>query len=365
MRTTLANMNNNHYIRSRGRLGDSGPLFPQEIFDMVIDYLHGDLPALKECSLVCRSWLTSSSLHLLESVRWPPPCRYHRSISRRRKWDTQLLRPCLPFATLVHRIQTSARLQAIRSLRLSSYRGEQRSENYEQLSFAALRTIIDSLPRLRKLDVVSVVWGLDYLAAHDGGSPRTIEVLRCHPHSTRIVRLPCLFRHIQCLEFVSATDMRIPPSFLPPIAVQCHEHRTEVDSVVLPLDQRNARLGILWAQLKPESILRLTLGEDSCGYPNALFNLLQSAGNVEHVDYRIYPPTTGPLRSWPLLRYLTIRDDIGSSFYFIFTPCFLSVRAAPHVGYYLRFTCILCESTMVRGKLNNRCECFCDRGMGC
>ena len=47
--------------------------FPQEIFDAIIDHLHDDLDALRQCSFVCKSWLPSASLHLFSSLTCPPP----------------------------------------------------------------------------------------------------------------------------------------------------------------------------------------------------------------------------------------------------------------------------------------------------
>ncbi|EKM51345.1 uncharacterized protein PHACADRAFT_263407 [Phanerochaete carnosa HHB-10118-sp] len=45
------------------------PTLPQELWDMVIDYLHDDRITLLTCSIVCRSWLPSSLLHLDGHIR--------------------------------------------------------------------------------------------------------------------------------------------------------------------------------------------------------------------------------------------------------------------------------------------------------
>lgn len=41
---------------------------PPELIDMVIDFLHNDRPSLLACSLVCRSWLPESRVHLFHTV---------------------------------------------------------------------------------------------------------------------------------------------------------------------------------------------------------------------------------------------------------------------------------------------------------
>ncbi|KJA23662.1 hypothetical protein HYPSUDRAFT_214992 [Hypholoma sublateritium FD-334 SS-4] len=45
-----------------------GPYFPAEITDMIIDYLHNEIDALKACTLVCRQWIKASRYHLLPTI---------------------------------------------------------------------------------------------------------------------------------------------------------------------------------------------------------------------------------------------------------------------------------------------------------
>lgn len=42
--------------------------FPQELIDIIIDFLHNDKPSLYACSLVCQNWLESSRVHVFSSV---------------------------------------------------------------------------------------------------------------------------------------------------------------------------------------------------------------------------------------------------------------------------------------------------------
>ncbi len=48
-------------------------LFPQEIMDQFIDHLHDNVPALKECALVCRAWVYQSRWHLFRMIHILPP----------------------------------------------------------------------------------------------------------------------------------------------------------------------------------------------------------------------------------------------------------------------------------------------------
>jgi hypothetical protein len=45
-----------------------GPVFPQEIFDCIIDFGHSDTDFLRTCSLVCQAWVPSSRFHLFETI---------------------------------------------------------------------------------------------------------------------------------------------------------------------------------------------------------------------------------------------------------------------------------------------------------
>ncbi|KAI0685662.1 hypothetical protein C8T65DRAFT_165088, partial [Cerioporus squamosus] len=50
---------------------------PRELSDMVIDYLHGDKPCLKRCSLVCKSWTHRSQRHLFASITVDSSAKSH------------------------------------------------------------------------------------------------------------------------------------------------------------------------------------------------------------------------------------------------------------------------------------------------
>ena len=54
---------------SRYSHASSIPLFPQEIFDQIIDQLRENPTALRHCTLTCHAWLHRSSLHLFHLVR--------------------------------------------------------------------------------------------------------------------------------------------------------------------------------------------------------------------------------------------------------------------------------------------------------
>ena len=45
------------------------PMPPQELSDMIIDYLHDDKAALRSAGLVCKSWFPASRFHLFSDIK--------------------------------------------------------------------------------------------------------------------------------------------------------------------------------------------------------------------------------------------------------------------------------------------------------
>ena len=194
----------NSFSSSHALAKDAGPRFPQEVCDIIIDHLHGEQTALRQCSLVCTSWMASSSLHLFERLSWPP-ARLHT-----RAWPRPRVKTCvsLPFAALLGSLQSSTRLTvSVRFLLLSSYQSDiMFHEEGEPLSFAVLQAIIMLLPRLRKLDVSDVGWSLDITAVDIGPRFSTINMLildTAKAADTRVASLLRLFQHIKRLVIVT------------------------------------------------------------------------------------------------------------------------------------------------------------------
>jgi hypothetical protein len=58
-----------HQFASGQYIINMTPFIPQELSDVIIDYLHDDRPALGRCGLVCWSWLPSSCFHLFSTIK--------------------------------------------------------------------------------------------------------------------------------------------------------------------------------------------------------------------------------------------------------------------------------------------------------
>ncbi|GJF00457.1 hypothetical protein PsYK624_167450 [Phanerochaete sordida] len=137
---------------------------PQELVDIVIDHQHSDRDTLKQCSLVCRSWVPSSSLHLLRRVAWPvrphrrQTCDYDDGILSGEPKACSCPDPAdTSFRACITGLQTSDRLRLyVRTLGLSSAR--QRcagSVKWEKLDVSVIASILNSLPDLKGLHLES------------------------------------------------------------------------------------------------------------------------------------------------------------------------------------------------------------------
>lgn len=90
------------------------PIFPQELIDAVIDHLYDDLDTLQQCSLVCRAWEPSITLHLFSSFSWPARSTYWRPYHHHRldSEEYECLRHAATFSDYEALLFSSTRLRA-------------------------------------------------------------------------------------------------------------------------------------------------------------------------------------------------------------------------------------------------------------
>lgn len=116
---------------------------------MVIDYLKDDLPMLKQCSLVSKSWALSSSKYLFIRVGWPkcPGYTGYKCINRR-----LLAYRCFP--ELLQSLGESNRVAPyVRALRLSQHSCCRDDAEGHPLPLDVLVSILSVMPRLHTLSL--------------------------------------------------------------------------------------------------------------------------------------------------------------------------------------------------------------------
>lgn len=174
--------------------------FPQELVDAVIDHLYDDTDALRQCSVVCRAWEPSSTLHLFNSFSWPAYSTYwlfYKSESGKNcKCPKHVT--VATFIGCEELLSSSARLRnAICHLRLmgSRSRHAQHSSSVEseRMPYSFLYALPELLPSLQTLQIYDLVLEM------------TGEVLRNSP-----VTLPLRELKLQSFYFVSDVQTFFP-----------------------------------------------------------------------------------------------------------------------------------------------------------
>lgn len=130
--------------------------FPQELVDVIIDHLHDDLPTLKKCSLICKAWEPTSTLHLFSSWSWPPCYHIWGEYAYQRE-TVPMICSCghqneISLARCFELLSSSARIcGAVRRLRIWSDEPHPTQSSLAPNSRRVLLQIMELLPSLRVL----------------------------------------------------------------------------------------------------------------------------------------------------------------------------------------------------------------------
>ena len=135
---------------------------PQELVDYVLDHLHQDKQTLRQCSLVCRAWVASSSLHLFECLSWPP-CVHTWSYDSSHSDSDSFPCKCstLDYSSIWQQLLEFVRTHRVRKnlqqLRLwcDSGAGQVETPAYP-IPVSELQGILSELPSLRELYVTGL-----------------------------------------------------------------------------------------------------------------------------------------------------------------------------------------------------------------
>ncbi|GJE95907.1 hypothetical protein PsYK624_120980 [Phanerochaete sordida] len=131
-----------------------GCTVPQELADMIINHLD-DSQSLQQCSLVCKSWEASSTVHLFSRLSWPPCSVCWVRPAMRGVCDcprhTLTFDDCHDFLLSSHRLRAVVAHLRITGIRGSS--GLPEVEGHEPLPLTFLFTLPELLPGLQTLEI--------------------------------------------------------------------------------------------------------------------------------------------------------------------------------------------------------------------
>lgn len=137
-------------VLARRRVIGHTTSFPQELVDLVIDFLHNDLSTLKNCSMVCKKWTHRSRIHLLYTITFD--LTPSTLVARDALDDTMRNK-----FTLFRQFLTSAPglKQHVRSVELRNlqWRNEQGGD-----AFGVLSSVLKSLHHVERLSLHNLRW---------------------------------------------------------------------------------------------------------------------------------------------------------------------------------------------------------------
>ncbi|GJE99487.1 hypothetical protein PsYK624_157510 [Phanerochaete sordida] len=218
---------------------------PQELVDKVIDELHDDHVALKQCSLVAKNWEPASSPLLLRRVLWPP-CAKKIDVCLDPSADASSL-PCKyaspshnSFALCLEILSSSPRLQRfVRQLVCMPPNEKHGLKDDAQgaLELGTFVKIVEYLPHLETVDLELVVLRAEGPPPSGVGTGRTLKSLSASSSSANW--LWALFPFLSSLERVQHLVLTVhgffpqgwstnpPSSKLAVEILECNHHMKE------------------------------------------------------------------------------------------------------------------------------------------
>lgn len=272
------------------------PAFPQEIVDIIIDHLHDDPETLRKCSLVCQSWLPSTSLHIFPRTICLPPRKM-----RRKNWAAGM-----PLKTFV----TPRIVRHTQKLTLTGFA----DGKVFPCSLVNFFEALDQIPNLRSLTVdlenVHITYpSSDSLprATLSRMGTRHIHTLAisgaCNPDFLLVLALIQRFDHILRLT-LSHSILTIPSNRRRVV------YKTRVDAIQCYKCFGRQVSALVKDCVKTESLLSIVIdGERDQSHDCGLSSLVDRTPNLEHLTYAASNDTRGPLRRIPpSLQSIAIRQ---------------------------------------------------------
>ncbi|GJE95909.1 hypothetical protein PsYK624_121000 [Phanerochaete sordida] len=144
---------------------DVGCRLPQEVVDMVIDYLYDDRRSLRQCSLTCKAWEPSSTMHLFLRISWPPH-KVHWSFPEEIEalhndpYYTASFDDCYALLLSSPRIRNAVCHLRLTGLRSHGRSGLSRNQSHEPLPLTFLFALPELLPGLQTLEIWDLAFGV-------------------------------------------------------------------------------------------------------------------------------------------------------------------------------------------------------------
>lgn len=316
--------------------------FPQELLEMIFNHVSDDKRTLRQCSLVCKAWVSAASSDLFRQLWWPP-CQYHwdppeLTNESYRVWCCECHELGIAtFAACAQALSSSSRVSvATRELILSSQRHTRSVFSSEPLSLETLESILCLLPGLRSLDLCNTLVQVASLPEEAKRGRHTLHTLQFDIGSdsrrhnvNELCHTLALFQSISHLELFPSdgrSDAFEPDDTLPLLPDCDLTHAVAVRSVHILASSGMAFptrfCHALQAHIDPATLTTLRVNEN---LSRDLVSLAQAATNLHSLDYYANPESDLP-SPVSQLRVLRIHS-------FVFLDCSL-----PPTGHWTRMT---------------------------
>ena len=293
------------------------PVFPPELFDSVIDHLHDDKATLRECSLVCKDWVPSSTFHLFFTFSWPP-CHH--------MWHVRILRKargnlCLcsqdkaGFDRCLTLLSESPRIAAaIQCLKLNSSRSVHHIDGStrftdEAIPRSTLLAILDCLRHLRTVEFNNCLLEREMINVRNIYGAREVHEVRIiprHDHGYvplyRALEVLSVFSHLRKLS-IDGQDCRPLLVGSPPLARRTHVAALKV--ICKDADSTESIMSTLLQRTDLASLRSLTLCSLLGDRPQESSFLGAVPSTLEALEYHVVG-TTPEIHRFSHLHSLTL-----------------------------------------------------------
>lgn len=276
--------------------------FPQEIFDIIIDSLHDDPKALRACSLVCQSWLPSSSFHMFPRTICLPPRKM-----RRKNWTAK---------TSLKTFITPRVVRYAQELILTGFA----DDKVLSCSLVEVFEALDQIPNLRSLTVdlenVQITCPSSNPLPHASFSHvemSHIDTLvisgACNPDFPLMLALIQRFHHISLLT-LSNSILSVPSNHFQ------MRRKSRVDAIQFYQCFGRQVFALVVDCVDTERLLSIVVGGERDGNNSSLAAFVARTPNVEHLTYALFTGTSSARlgRVPPRLQSVAIRQNWDVSF---------------------------------------------------
>ncbi|KAI0075625.1 hypothetical protein K474DRAFT_1378299 [Panus rudis PR-1116 ss-1] len=121
---------------------------PQEVFDHIVGFLHGDKASLHQCSLINRDWVVPSQRHLFSDIYL---------VSKKPESLTGLLERFTGFLKNAASRPNHTIIPSIHHLYIDANAKGPRAARYRMITVSAIEGVLDYLPSLKSISLYDVI----------------------------------------------------------------------------------------------------------------------------------------------------------------------------------------------------------------